>query len=224
MCRASTSYFFLASKTWMAGTSPAMTEYVAALRFSDSAAGRGETRVTIPCPAEPSAASGWPFLRRFIDAESRFAARMERRRATAFVYEFVRFGVKQAWACLFGGAMVALLLATHFWYPPDALLPRYDFLFLAAIALQALLLYFRLETSGRSQGHPGLSRRRHGDGDLQDLGRLLGLSGAVLLPDRRRAAVHRVHVLLHRQLSVPCLDVVAFRIQVCIRRSRISRC
>lgn len=79
-------------------------------------------------------------------ADALVAARMARRPATAFLYEFVRFGLKQAWACLFGGLMVALLIATHFWYPAGASLPRYDFLFLAALALQALLLAFRLET------------------------------------------------------------------------------
>ncbi|GLK67393.1 DUF817 domain-containing protein [Hansschlegelia plantiphila] len=71
---------------------------------------------------------------------------MAQGRTTAFIYEFVRFGVKEAWACLFGGAMVALLLATHFWYPAGAALARYDFLFLAALTLQALFLVFRLET------------------------------------------------------------------------------
>jgi len=97
-------------------------------------------------PSE-SAASSWPFLARYIEAERRFAASMMARgRASAFLYEFLRFGMKQAWACLFGGIMVALLLATHFWYPPGAALARYDFLFLAALAVQVALLAFRLET------------------------------------------------------------------------------
>jgi uncharacterized membrane protein YoaT (DUF817 family) len=71
---------------------------------------------------------------------------MARRPLTAALYEFLRFGVKQAWACLFGGLMVGLLIATHFWYPRGAPLARYDFLFLAAVSLQILLLAFRLET------------------------------------------------------------------------------
>src|SRR4029078_9853712 len=54
--------------------------------------------------------------------------------------------MKQAWACLFGGIMVFLLVMTHFHYPRGAALGRYDFLFLAALAVQALLLTFRLET------------------------------------------------------------------------------
>lgn len=62
------------------------------------------------------------------------------------VYEFMLFGFKQAWACLFGASMLALLLATHFLYPENAALARYDFLTLAALAIQAAMLAFRLET------------------------------------------------------------------------------
>ena len=71
---------------------------------------------------------------------------MAARRATAWLYEFIRFGMKQAWACLFGGIMVALMIATHFWYPPGLPLARYDFLFLCALGLQGGLLAARLET------------------------------------------------------------------------------
>ena len=42
--------------------------------------------------------------------------------------------------------MIALLIATWLWYPKGAALARYDFLFLAALAVQALMLAFRLET------------------------------------------------------------------------------
>jgi uncharacterized membrane protein YoaT (DUF817 family) len=59
--------------------------------------------------------------------------------------EFIAFGLKQAWACLFGGLMLALLMATALWYPAAAPLSRYDFLFLAALAIQGLMLAFRLE-------------------------------------------------------------------------------
>ena len=83
---------------------------------------------------------------RFVrETDARIAAVMARRPTTAFLYEFVRFGAKQGWACLFGGAMVALLIGTHYWYPAGAPVARYDFLFLAACALQALLLALRLE-------------------------------------------------------------------------------
>lgn len=62
----------------------------------------------------------------------------------AFV-EFVVFGLKQGWACLFGGALLALLIATRILWPQDAALARYDFLFLAALALQGTLLATKLE-------------------------------------------------------------------------------
>ncbi|MDO8321417.1 MAG: DUF817 domain-containing protein [Phenylobacterium sp.] len=68
-----------------------------------------------------------------------------RSRFNAFAYEFLLFGLKQAWACLYGGAMVALLIASHFWWPADAALARYDFLLIAALTLQVLLLATRLE-------------------------------------------------------------------------------
>lgn len=64
----------------------------------------------------------------------------------SWFYEFLLFGFKQGWACLFGGLMLALLLATHLFYPQHAALPRYDFLTLAALAIQATMLGFRLET------------------------------------------------------------------------------
>ncbi len=96
--------------------------------------------------AETSAAAQWRPLRRFIAAERALGARMARGRVTAAFYEFIRFGMKQAWACLFGGIMVALLLGSHFIYPQGAWLARYDFLLVAAIAVQIVLLVFRLET------------------------------------------------------------------------------
>lgn len=62
------------------------------------------------------------------------------------IYEFLLFGFKQAWACLFGGLLLALLLATHLFYPQHAALARYDFLLIAAVAIQIALLGLRLET------------------------------------------------------------------------------
>lgn len=71
---------------------------------------------------------------------------MARRPWTAFVYEFLRFGVKQGWACLFGGIAIALMMATYHFYPASAPLARYDFLFVCMIAVQIILLGTRLET------------------------------------------------------------------------------
>lgn len=64
----------------------------------------------------------------------------------AWAYEFLLFGFKQGWACLFGGLMLALLLGTHLFYPANAPLARYDFLTLAALAIQVAMLALRLET------------------------------------------------------------------------------
>lgn len=63
-----------------------------------------------------------------------------------WLYEFLLFGFKQAWACLFGALLLALLVATHLFYPADAALHRYDFLTLSAVAIQTGMLAFRLET------------------------------------------------------------------------------
>ena len=64
----------------------------------------------------------------------------------AWAYEFLLFGFKQGWACLFGGLMLALLLGTHLFYPANAALHRYDFLTLSAIVIQIAMLGLRLES------------------------------------------------------------------------------
>lgn len=60
-------------------------------------------------------------------------------------YEFLLFGLKQAWACLYAGAMLALLVGTSLWWPETAPIARYDFLVVAAVALQIFLLASGLE-------------------------------------------------------------------------------
>ncbi|MGO2361276.1 MAG: DUF817 family protein, partial [Brachybacterium tyrofermentans] len=59
--------------------------------------------------------------------------------------EFAVFTVKQAWACVFGAAMLVLLVLARLVYPDDALLVRSDALVLAALTVQALMLALRLE-------------------------------------------------------------------------------
>lgn len=88
-----------------------------------------------------------------IPTHSRFLAVRQRLEAydpgtgwRLWLYEFLLFGFKQAWACLFGALLLALLLGTHLFYPDDAVLHRYDFLTLSALAIQAGMLAFRLET------------------------------------------------------------------------------
>lgn len=54
--------------------------------------------------------------------------------------EFTVFVLKQAWACIFGAAMLAAIVAARLWYPDDALVARSDALVIAAVAIQALML------------------------------------------------------------------------------------
>lgn len=62
------------------------------------------------------------------------------------VIEFIAFGLKQAYACIFGGLLLVAILLTRFFYPETAFLARYDFLFLCALVIQVGMLATRLET------------------------------------------------------------------------------
>ena len=62
-----------------------------------------------------------------------------------FLHEFWLFGLKQAYACLFGGFLLLVMLVTHYWYPLESL-HRYDFIFIAAVVFQLVLLLLKLET------------------------------------------------------------------------------
>ena len=73
-------------------------------------------------------------------------ARLHGRRWRAGLVEAVVFVLKQGWACLFGGLLLAVLLAARFWYPDSAPLVRDDALTLAAVAIQVGMLATRLET------------------------------------------------------------------------------
>jgi uncharacterized membrane protein YoaT (DUF817 family) len=96
--------------------------------------------------ASTSSARHWAPLARFIEAEAKIGAWAEQRRTTLVLYEFARFGIKQGWACLFGALLLALLITTHLYYPRGAALARYDFLVIAAVTIQAVMLAFKLET------------------------------------------------------------------------------
>lgn len=61
-------------------------------------------------------------------------------------FEFLWFGLKQAWACLFGGALLALIIGTYLFWPSGSGISRYDFLVVGAVSIQALMLMFKLET------------------------------------------------------------------------------
>ena len=60
--------------------------------------------------------------------------------------EFVVFVLKQAWAAIFGAALLVLIVATSLWYPHDIALARNDFLVIGAVAIQLAMLLLRLES------------------------------------------------------------------------------
>ncbi|WP_427140528.1 DUF817 domain-containing protein [Shinella sp. G-2] len=60
--------------------------------------------------------------------------------------EFLLFGLKQAWACLFGGLMLGLIILTKLIWQPDWPIHRYDALFVLALAIQIAFLTLRMET------------------------------------------------------------------------------
>ena len=82
---------------------------------------------------------------RVADLDARARPWADHSRLNGWVYEFLLFGLKQAWACLFGGLMLALIVGTFFLWPSAAPLARYDFLVLAAVAIQLALLALKLE-------------------------------------------------------------------------------
>ncbi|WP_417458262.1 DUF817 domain-containing protein [Kordiimonas sp.] len=63
-----------------------------------------------------------------------------------YLAELWWFGLKQAWACLFGGLLLFMIVASHLFWPEEAPLARYDFLFLSALVIQVLMLALRLES------------------------------------------------------------------------------
>ena len=60
--------------------------------------------------------------------------------------EFVMFVLKQAWACLFGGLLLRMIILSKVLWDAEWAFQRYDFLFLFAIMTQVLFLRFKLET------------------------------------------------------------------------------
>ena len=94
----------------------------------------------IPVPAQTRA------QQRLHAARAALHARCVNGPVSQTVFEFVAFGIKQGWACLFGGLMLGLLLLTFVWYPEGAPLSRYDFLVLGAVAIQVMMLWTGLET------------------------------------------------------------------------------
>ena len=60
--------------------------------------------------------------------------------------EFVMFGLKMAWACLFAGLMLGAIILTAVFWQDGAPVSRYDFLVLFAVVVQMLLLWFKMES------------------------------------------------------------------------------
>lgn len=88
-------------------------------------------------------------LERRVDAVAhRLLRRAPENGVRAALVEFAVFVLKQAWACVFGAALLAVIVAARLWYPDDAVIARNDALTIAAVLIQMAMLAFRLE-SGR---------------------------------------------------------------------------
>ncbi len=84
-------------------------------------------------------------LERILPAVESTLGRFLPERLTLALIEFLVFGIKQAWACLFGGLLLLGMIVTRYAYPDDAPVARYDFLVLYALAIQVTFLLTRLE-------------------------------------------------------------------------------
>ena len=62
----------------------------------------------------------------------------------SYLFEFIVFGIKEARACIFAGSFFVLLFASN--YIPLFGFARYDFIFVAAVALQIILFATKVET------------------------------------------------------------------------------
>ncbi len=90
-------------------------------------------------PYLPVETWGWRWLHRA-------QAWADRAAWSRYAFESLLFGLKQAWACVFGGLMLAMLVVTHLTWPENAPVARYDFLVIGALAIQAAMLILKLET------------------------------------------------------------------------------
>ena len=67
------------------------------------------------------------------------------------IVEFVMFGLKMAWACLFAGLMLgAIILSAVFW-PEAAKMARYDALVVFAVTVQVVLLVLKMESPAEAK-------------------------------------------------------------------------
>lgn len=85
------------------------------------------------------------FIRTWLAAEPKPNSFATQSTVGRWGFELWQFGAKQAYACIFGAYLLALIVLTHVWYPFESL-ARYDFLFCAAVFFQIVLLVTRLES------------------------------------------------------------------------------
>jgi uncharacterized membrane protein YoaT (DUF817 family) len=94
----------------------------------------------------PPGLTGWPHAVGPLLNPLRLRVRRALARLPAPLAEFILFGLKQAWASLFAGLMLALLVVTHLVWQPDWPIYRYDAIFIGAILIQAVFLALKLES------------------------------------------------------------------------------
>ncbi|WP_433718343.1 DUF817 domain-containing protein [Microbacterium laevaniformans] len=87
-----------------------------------------------------------PLERRIDAAAHRVLRGAPDRGARATAVELAVFVVKQAWACVFGFSLLAVIVAARLWWPDDAAVSRNDALTIAAVLIQIAMLAGRLET------------------------------------------------------------------------------
>ena len=63
-----------------------------------------------------------------------------------FLHELAVFTSKLAYSGVFALFLLASIMLSHYFYPRDAVLPRYDFLFIVAVCFQVFLVWKKLET------------------------------------------------------------------------------
>jgi uncharacterized membrane protein YoaT (DUF817 family) len=94
----------------------------------------------------PTGTRSWPHAVGPLLNPLRLRVRRALAKLPAPLAEFILFGLKQAWACLFAGLMLGLLIGTRLVWQPDWPIYRYDAIFLGAILIQATFLALKLES------------------------------------------------------------------------------
>src|SRR6187431_621299 len=87
-----------------------------------------------------------PLERRIDNVAHRLLAGAPAVGVRAVLLEVGVFVLKQAWACIFGAALLVVIVGARLWYPDDATLARNDFLTIAAVVIQIVMVATRLET------------------------------------------------------------------------------